>query len=172
MGVLARWWPGTTLVVRPRESRGALHTVLTEHGTLAYRGDAPSTGTNGFVLGAPNQAAAAGYLSVAPDYLGLGFGPGTHPYLHIPTEVSACVDMLTASRTLMARRGVRVSGDLFVTGFSQGGPAALAVARDLQRTPRGWTVRAVAPASGPYAIWRGSSPSKRPERRGTRARTE
>jgi hypothetical protein len=113
------------LVAIPRSAATRLTTVLIEHGTLAYRGDAPSVGANPFVLAAPLQAAGAGYLVVSPDYLGLGYGAGTHPYLHIPSEVSASVDLLTATRRLLGRTSRAASGDLLVGGFSQGGPAAL-----------------------------------------------
>ena len=141
------------LVALPRSDANRLTTVLIEQGTLAYRGDAPSVGANPFVLAAPLQAAGAGYLVVSPDYLGLGYGAGTHPYLHIPSEVSASVDLLTATRRLLDRTERAATGDLLVGGFSQGGPAALAVARHLEATPpAGWRVRAVAPISGPYAI--------------------
>ena len=42
--------------------------------------------------------ASAGYAAVAPDYLGLGTGPGLHPYMDLSSEVTASVDMLDAGR--------------------------------------------------------------------------
>ncbi|MEI2777466.1 MAG: hypothetical protein V9G19_16100 [Tetrasphaera sp.] len=139
------------LVVVPRVSARALRTVVVEHGTLAYRGDAPSAAANPFVTGAALQAASAGYVAVAPDYLGLGYGAGTHPYHDIPTEVSATIDLLSATRSFLPRTGHEATHDLLVSGFSQGASAALGVARAVQANPGGWwRVRAVSAISGAY----------------------
>ena len=47
--------------------------------------------------------AAAGYATTAPDYIGLGAGEGVHPYDDIPSEVSASVDALRASRNVLGQ---------------------------------------------------------------------
>ncbi|MFQ6397453.1 hypothetical protein ACLMAJ_28885 [Nocardia sp. KC 131] len=142
------------LVVLPRTDSHRLRVVTYEHGTLSRKSDAPS------VSGAsrPDQArtvmfAAAGYAAVAPDYLGLGEGPGFHPYTHAPTEVSASVDLLRAARTIAAREQRDLEPDILVTGFSQGGQAATALSKALQagEVP-GFGLAALAPISGPYDV--------------------
>ncbi|TYK53629.1 alpha/beta fold hydrolase [Actinomadura decatromicini] len=122
------------------------------HGTLSYRRDAPSQGNK--YPGAPAVTfAASGYAAVAPDYLGLGEGPGGHPYMDLPSETTASLDMLRAARHVLLAHGRSPSRDVLVTGFSQGALAALGLARELQygADPH-FGLRAVAPVSGPYAI--------------------
>lgn len=99
------------------------------------------------------QAAAGGYLGVSPDYLGLGYEPGTHPYFDIPTEATASVDMLTATRSFAASGRHTVSNSSLVAGFSQGASAALATAQAVEQDANSpWRVRALAPISGAYDI--------------------
>ncbi|MEW9552502.1 hypothetical protein [Nonomuraea sp. NPDC050783] len=138
------------VVALPHRSRKHLWTVTYEHGTLATKADAPSM-DEGDGRAVPLMFAAAGFAGVAPDYLGLGKGPGYHPYLDAATEASASADLLRAATELAGRQGRALSGDLLVTGFSQGGHAAMALARSL-RDDDTWRVRAVAPVSGPYRL--------------------
>ncbi|MFC9996023.1 lipase family protein [Nocardia sp. NPDC127526] len=66
-----------------------------------------------------------GFAVAAPDYLGLGlFDTGPHPYLELRTEATATIDMVKAARA--ARPDL--SRTWAVTGFSQGGHAALGAA--------------------------------------------
>ncbi|GAA2277754.1 hypothetical protein GCM10010430_74550 [Kitasatospora cystarginea] len=148
-------WPTTAsgLVALPHDpGPRALTTVEYAHGTMAYRGEAPS------VADGPNRAAAVmfagdGFAAVAPDYLGLGVGPGTHPYLDAPSETTASTDLLVAAREVEARHGMRADGRVLVTGFSEGGAAAMSIGRALQhgQVP-GYRLTALAPVSGPYDL--------------------
>jgi fermentation-respiration switch protein FrsA (DUF1100 family) len=78
--------------------------------------------------------AGGGFIYIAPDYLGFGdsYVP-RHRYFHAATESSSAIDLLVASRDVLAKLHVQASGDLFTFGFSQGGHSALAVQRDLER---------------------------------------
>ncbi|PXX68681.1 hypothetical protein DFR70_102365 [Nocardia tenerifensis] len=142
------------LVVLPRTDTARLRTVSFEHGTLVLKSDAPSVNNQG----RPDQArtimfAAAGYAAVAPDYLGLGDGPGSHPYTHAPTEVSASADLLFAAKSMAAQQYRELDRDVLVTGFSQGGHAAMAFGKALQADEvPGFGLAALAPVSGPYAL--------------------
>ncbi|GAA4673296.1 hypothetical protein GCM10023324_28160 [Streptomyces youssoufiensis] len=129
-----------------------LSTVAEHHGTMAYRGGAPSTGDDFSTLAAWLYS-AGGRATVAPDYLGLGTGPGTHPYVDTASSVSASVDALRAARQAAARHGRTLTRDVHVTGFSQGGQVAMAVGRELSRgVDRHLRVRSLAPVAGPYDI--------------------
>jgi acetyl esterase/lipase len=139
------------LVVLPRTHDP--RTAVYEHGTRSNRADVASVQESlqdrqaGLVLG------AAGYVAVLPDYLGLGTGPGFHPYMDSRTEVSATLDLLRAARTLTTDRGKRFDPRVFVSGFSQGGQAAMAVGQALQdRADPGFRLAALAPVSGPYDV--------------------
>jgi len=77
--------------------------------------------------------AGVGYAAVEPDYLGLGVGPGHHPYLDLESETTASVDMLRSTQVVASRAHRRLEPTIMVTGFSQGGQAAMALARALQQ---------------------------------------
>ena len=126
----------------PRKS-GPLSTVVYLHGTSVSFYDAPSNpnvfgefNENGESFdGPPSSAifAGGGFIYIAPDYVGLGDSTvPRHRYFHAATEASSAVDLLAASRHVLARLQVQRSGQLFVFGFSQGGHAALALHRALQ----------------------------------------
>lgn len=149
------------LVVLPRTDSRRLRVVSYDHGTLAQKNGAPSVDG----VHHPDQArtimfAAAGYAAVAPDYLGLGQGPGTHPYTHAPSEASAGIDLLRAARAFTAQRQREFDNEVLVTGFSQGGHAATALAKALQsgETP-GFGLAALAPISGPYDVQHVETPA-------------
>jgi hypothetical protein len=120
---------------------------------MAARADAPSRTLDGLAGAEALLFAGAGYATVAPDYLGLGGGHGPHPYLHLATETSASLDLLRAAHAFALRERRRLDGDTLVTGFSQGGAAAMALGRALQdgADPR-LHLAALAPMSGPYDL--------------------
>ncbi|MEV4126100.1 hypothetical protein [Nocardia sp. NPDC049707] len=141
------------LVVLPRTDSRRLRVVTYEHGTLVLKSDAPSVNDTRADRARTVMFAAAGYAAVAPDYLGLGEGPGTHPYSHAPSEVSASVDLLRAARTMAVGQQHDVDPDILVTGFSQGGQAATALGKALQGgAAPGFGLAALAPISGPYDV--------------------
>jgi acetyl esterase/lipase len=138
------------VVALPQRSRKGLWTVVYEHGTLATKADAGSV-SDGDGRTTPLMFAAAGFAGVAPDYLGLGKGPGLHPYMDAASEASASADLLRAARELAGREGRTLSGDVLVTGFSQGGHAAMALSKELRADPA-TRLRGVAPIAGPYDV--------------------
>ncbi|GAA1186102.1 hypothetical protein F4556_007189 [Kitasatospora gansuensis] len=141
----------TGLLVLPRGGAPRLDLVSDTHGTVAHRDSAPS-GAPGDNRLTPYLHAAAGRAVAAPDYLGLGAGPGSHPYMDTPSAVTATVDMLRAARTAGARLGRSVTRDVYATGFSQGGQVAMALGRELSRGHDGFRLRALAPMAGPYDL--------------------
>lgn len=132
-------------VVLPRTGARRLPTVNFSHGTIAAKAEAGSVGPDTNRI-APIAFASAGNAVVAPDYLGLGTGAGTHPYLDLPSTVTASLDLLAAAGEFTDRLDRRVR----VTGFSQGGSAAMALAEELQRRGR---LAAVAGVSGLYDLF-------------------
>ncbi|GGV31596.1 hypothetical protein GCM10010182_63920 [Actinomadura cremea] len=139
------------LLVLPRTGERRLSTVSYTHGTTSYKPDAPSVAGDVWSRGPAVTFGAAGFAAVAPDYLGLGEGPGVHPWKHVPSESSAALDMLRAARAFVPSRGHVLERDVLVTGFSQGASSALGLARALQDgADRRFRVRAVAPISGAY----------------------
>ncbi|WP_327151470.1 hypothetical protein [Nocardia sp. NBC_01329] len=147
------------LVVFPDTGTVRLRTVSYAHGTTVRREEAPSA--DGEAERARTvQFAAAGYAAVAPDYLGLGEGPGFHPYAHAPTEGSASADLLVAARSLLADQRRELDPGVLVTGFSQGAQAALALARELRSgAVEGFGLAATAAVSGAYAVQEVQAPA-------------
>jgi dienelactone hydrolase len=98
--------------------------------------------------------AAQGYVVVATDYLGYADSNFPfHPYFHADTQASTTVDAIRAARTALDRLGVPLSGKLFLTGYSQGGHAAMATHKAIEADPSlGLTVTAAGPMSGPYDL--------------------
>jgi hypothetical protein len=138
----ARPTTATGMVSVPRKP-GPLSTVAYLHGTSVSFYDAVS---NPNIFGEFNEGgesfdgppsnsvfAGAGFVYIAPDYLGLGDSTvPRHRYFHAATEASSAVDLLAASRKVLARLRVKQNKELFTFGFSQGGHSALALHRELQ----------------------------------------
>jgi len=135
------------LVVVPRGGSGRF--AVWEHGTRSSRREVGSNEPATLDRKAALLLGASGYVTVAPDYLGLGDGPGFHPYMDSATEVSASVDLMHAARDLVHAKG---NSRVMVTGFSQGGQAAMALAKELQGGVPHFELAAVAPISGPYDV--------------------
>jgi hypothetical protein len=135
----------------PADRQRVVQTVEFGHGTMVAKADAPSVAPDD--RGEVTMFAGAGYAAVEPDYLGLGLGPGHQPYLDPAAETSASVDMLRAASLVAAREHRRLARRVLVTGFSEGGQAAMALARALQHgAARPLRLDAVAPVSGPYDL--------------------
>ncbi|NUP82307.1 MAG: alpha/beta hydrolase [Nonomuraea sp.] len=142
----------TGLLTLPKGGAHRLDLVSDTHGTMVDRAYAPSasedTGRVPSYLNASDGRAVA-----APDYLGLGEGPGRHPYMDTRSSVTASLDMLRAARTAADRLGRPVTGDVYATGFSQGGQVAMALGKALRSgADRHFRLKALAPISGPYDL--------------------
>lgn len=96
---------------------------------------------------------ASGYAVVRPDYFGLGKGEGRHLYVHAESEAMASIDMLRSVKELNPTIGVKLTDHLFITGYSQGGHAAMATHKYMQEHYTDeFNVTASSPMSGPYDI--------------------
>ncbi|MGY0058820.1 alpha/beta hydrolase family protein [Streptomyces sp. LZ34] len=139
------------LLVLPRGREGRLRPVSFAHGTGSHKMDSPSMQTGGFLPAPPITYASAGYAGIAPDYLGMGVGPGPHPWMDVPSETTASLDLLRAARAFAPRTGRTLDREVAVTGFSQGASAAMGLARALQSSEDPWfRLGALAPVSGAY----------------------
>ena len=98
--------------------------------------------------------AAHGFLVVATDYLGLGKSNyAYHPYLHADSESSAIIDSIRAARNAAHALRIPLSGQVMLFGYSQGGHAAMAAQREIDRRHRSeFNLVATAPMAGPYYL--------------------
>ena len=133
---------------------GARPILLYAHGTTTDRKFNMANIQNTEVLNLAAIFASKGYIIVAPNYA--GYDTSTlpyHPYLIADQESKDMIDALTAARTALPLASLtftKDNGQLFITGYSQGGYVAMATHRAMQAA--GMTVTAAAPMSGPYAL--------------------
>ena len=98
--------------------------------------------------------AAQGDIVVAPNFEGYDISNlGYHPYVNGAVNADDMMDALSAARAALPRTftpNTTDSGQLYVTGYSEGGYVAMATVKAMQAA--GDTVTASAPSSGPYAL--------------------
>src|SRR5208283_3361545 len=97
--------------------------------------------------------AAQGYIVVAPNYAGYDISTlGYHPFINAAQQSGEMMNILTAARTALPNimSATSDNGQLFLTGYSEGGYVAMATLRALEAA--GDKVTAAAPMSGPYAV--------------------
>ncbi len=145
----------------PVEASGALVVPVTadhlplmsfQHGTITREEDAPSYFQAEQYLAALFYS-SAGYIISLPDYLGYGASRHIeHPYEHGRSLAKASRDMLRAVREFdMAVNEFNASDKLFLTGYSQGGYATMALLKLLEQEKEpGLTVTAATAGAGAY----------------------
>lgn len=130
---------------------GQLPLVCYQHGTVGEKSAIPSNLQSEAVIAM--AFSSLGYVVIAPDYLGLGDSRGFHPYMHAETEASVAIDMIYATKDFVPSISLDLSDQLFVTGYSQGGHAAMALLKELEANhSMDLPVTAAAPMSGPYSV--------------------
>lgn len=133
---------------------GARPVVLYAHGTTTDRLFTMANLQNAETLSLAALFVSKGYIVVAPNYA--GFDTSTldyHPYLIADQQSKDMIDALAAARTALPLASATLTkdnGQLFITGYSQGGYVAMATQRAMQAA--GMSVTAAAPMSGPYAL--------------------
>lgn len=122
--------------------------VVYHHGTRVKGGRSKNLGSEEFVC---VGMAVDGYSVLMPDYLGLGYGEKFHLYQMAEPLGQTTADMLYAIRELNDSLHISTNEQLFLTGYSEGGYAALAANKLLQEKYRNdFKVTAAAPNSGAY----------------------
>ena len=143
------------LVAVPNDLTKVYPRLVYQHGTSSSKLDVPSynatqangEGSIGLLF------AGLGYVALLPDYLGLGVSDGFHPYVHAASEASVALDMLRALPAFNSQNGVHTNSQLFMTGYSQGGHASMALHRAVETDPAAeFSATAAAHLSGPYSI--------------------
>jgi pimeloyl-ACP methyl ester carboxylesterase len=112
---------------------GPMPLMSFQHGTLGSEEEAPSYFTSGMYLPAVLYA-STGYIISIPDYLGYGSSKHIdHPYEHGHSLATASRDMLRAVREFdMENKRFKSGSKLFLTGYSQGGYATMALLKILE----------------------------------------
>lgn len=111
--------------------------VSYQHGTILHNKDAPSQYKNIFAMPIEMAmniiTASCGFVCAAPDYIGYGTDSASlHPYHNAASLATTCIDMLRAVKEMCSELGVSIKNEYFLTGYSEGGYATLAVQKKIE----------------------------------------
>ena len=133
------------LVMIPQGLLASLPLASYQHGTImpALKNTAPSNyenfkGTrrlksNMEVNFTGSIMASHGYVVTMPDYLGYGVSADRKiDYTYTPSLATVSRDLLRAARSLCVQENVTLSGEVFLTGWSEGAGATMALHRMLE----------------------------------------
>jgi len=140
---------GTLFIPRNDTCNGPL--ISYQHGTITDHSGLPSNLGGESVIGI--IAATGGYRVAMTDYIGMGDGPGFHPYIHAKSEATAVIDMLRATKAFCDSINLAINPQLFLMGYSQGGHATMAALREIELYHSNeFTPTATIPMAGPYDV--------------------
>lgn len=127
--------------------------VSYQHSTVTDKSNVPSQNNDEAWAVLAIFAATGNYVVSMADYLGLGGSPGLHPYMSAESEATASLDMMRASRSVCNAVSVSLAKKSFLSGYSQGGHATMALARLIESTALSeFPLSGVAPGDGPYDL--------------------
>lgn len=127
--------------------------LIYTHGTVSDKEGAPTR--LGYHMQLPLAAFAQGDFYIAiPDYLGIGDSSCvSHPFCHARTLATASYDAGIASLNLLSKLNLQTTSKLYVSGYSEGGMAALSLHKYIEANPMpNMTFKASCPMSGPYDL--------------------
>ena len=129
--------------------------VSDDHGTIFANDEAP--GVIGEKTSAPDGSAIiltalAGFVTLQPDYIGFGdSNDHYHPFVLKKSLANATVDFIKAAREFASDNAIKLNGQLFLTGYSEGGYATVATLQKIEEEGD-LNVAIAAPMAGPYAM--------------------
>ena len=132
--------------------------ICDNHGTIFTNTEAPSnveaktTGPD-YTL-AISMTGYAGFAGIFPDYVGYGSSNASaHPYLLKDLSAQNSLDMIKASMKYMQKESVILNHQLYVSGYSQGGHLAMALAEKIEKNGFDSVVlKGVASMAGPHNV--------------------
>jgi pimeloyl-ACP methyl ester carboxylesterase len=129
--------------------------VSDSHGTIFADYEAPTVHAS--ITNAPEGApiiltSLFGFVTLQADYIGYGDSAGHyHPFVMKNSLANATVDFIEAAREFALKNNIPLNGQLFVTGYSEGGYTALAALEKIE-TYTDIDVAVAAPMAGPYDL--------------------
>nr|WP_262910472.1 lipase family protein [Pontibacter silvestris] len=139
------------LVCVPVGMNAPASVISAQHGTIFRDSDAPT----GFAeLSGFEAFAAAGYVTLIPDYIGFGESKDIfHPYYDWKHAALTVVDMIKAGKYFYQKEAIPVNNKLFLVGYSEGGFVTLAAQKEIEKNPgHGLKVTASAAGAGGYDL--------------------
>ena len=133
----------------------SISAVCDNHGTIFLDSEAPTKVEEAlhYYPTALLMSGYAGFALIAPDYLGFGDSKGeVHPYI-MKKSTQASLDMIRASVRYMTDNNILYNGQLYLSGYSEGGYVTMALAKEIQdKYSSEFRLKGVAPMAGPYDI--------------------
>ncbi len=125
-----------------------------QHATTFTNDEAPSNQLTASEKSIEIALASLGYIVFSADYVGFGSSLGRdHPYLQKLPSAYVVNDMLKASKTWIDFSDIKTNGQLFMTGYSQGGYVTMAALQEYQNNPQqGMNVVTAVMGAGPYNL--------------------
>jgi len=130
--------------------------VSDDHGTIFHNNETLSVIAS--TTNSPSGASIiltslGGFVTLEPDYIGFGDSVGHyHPFVLKKSLANATVDFIKAAREFASKNGINLNSQLFLTGYSEGGYAALATLQKIEQEGIDMPVTLAAPMAGPYDL--------------------
>ena len=149
------------LVIIPHSSTEAFPILTYQHGTVILDSQAPSitgiSADNVEILFISLITAPSGFITVIPDYTGIGDPDKYHPYIIANSHTQALVNMIRGVKQLSieleGNDEFQFNDQLFLAGYSDGGYATLASQKGIQIDYSDeLSVTASFPMAGPYDL--------------------
>ena len=137
----------------PKKGSGEKSPFLSyQHGTIFLDKQAPSNSST--QARSIMTLAGTGYIVSAPDFIGYGKSSDRiHPYLHAKSLANASIDMIRASYEFLKTKNIKTNQQLFITGYSEGGYASLALQKSIEeKYSNEFLITAVAAGAGPFDL--------------------
>jgi pimeloyl-ACP methyl ester carboxylesterase len=143
--------PVSGVVYIPESETHVFPLLSVQHGTLFLKSDAPSANPG---TGALEMMAAAGYITLQPDYIGYGASEAYfHPYYDQKYAALSVTDMLSAALDFLKHLQVPFLPHIYLMGHSEGGYATLASHKFMESQAHDLRIRAVAVSAGGYDLF-------------------
>lgn len=143
------WIQCSGIYYAPKNTKKPASIMMYGHGTQIHkhRSISDEDAQQGICLG----FATDGYAACYPDYYGIAKGEKEHLYQHSWSEAMSFIYMLYAIDELNKKIDVKTNGQLFLTGYSQGGHSSFAAQKYLEElNDLRFQVTATSPMSGAY----------------------
>jgi len=132
-----------------------LSMVSDSHGTIFADAESPTVIANNTSSadGSPIVLTSlGGFVTLQADYIGFGDSlDHYHPFILKKSLANATVDFIKAAKVFATNNDINLNGQLFLTGYSEGGYAALATLERIEMEGS-MQVTMAAPMAGPYDV--------------------
>ena len=136
---------------------GGTYPILSfQNGASTLYADAPTVNPTSYATQLISGFASTGFVTVLPDYLGFGSSTAVfHPYLLMESTVTCILDLFRAVKEMSAKNdlNLKLSSDLYIMGYSQGGLATLQLHKAIETSYSGeFNLKGVGCGAGPYNL--------------------